>query len=190
MKEVRNQKSQVKLLVTHYSPLTSLFVGLLVLLAVGIGPAQPLFDAGAGHGGPHNAPPAPNRKLEALRIWRLTQELNLSEEQAMQFFPKVKRMRELRQEHRVARQALLDQLQTLLAQDPVEPAGLKTVLDSLNTIDETMRESELKLRQEIADMLTIEQQARLCVFEATFDRQARRMIEQIREDKDKPGRKQ
>jgi Spy/CpxP family protein refolding chaperone len=155
-------------------------------LAVGIGLGQPLPGYGAGRGGPHHAPPVPNRKLEALRIWRLTQELNLSEEQAMQFFPKLKRMRELRQEHRIARQAMLDDLESLLAQDPVEPAGLKPVLDSLDAIDDNLRESELKLRREIADLLTVEQQARLYVFEATFDRQARRMIEQIRGDKEQP----
>jgi Spy/CpxP family protein refolding chaperone len=187
VKEVKSQKSES---ISHKPQASSLIVGLLVLLAVGIGPAQPPPNPGPGPGGPHNAQPAPNRKLEALRIWRLTQELNLSEDQAAQFFPKLKRIRELRQEHRVARQAMLDELDSLLAQEPVEPAGLKSVLDSLNTIDDNMHESELKLRQEIADLLTVEQQARLYVFEASFDRQARRMIEQIQEDKDKPGRKQ
>jgi len=176
VKEVRSQKSEIR----------SFVVGLFTLLAVGIVMAQPILNPGSGPGGPPGASPVPNRKLEALRIWRLTQELNLSEEQAAQFFPKIKQMRELRQEHRVARQALLDELESLLAQDPVEPVGLKSVLDSLNTIDDYMRESELKLRQEIADLLTVEQQARLYVFEANFDRQARRMIGQIQGDKWRP----
>jgi Spy/CpxP family protein refolding chaperone len=181
MKKVQSSKFKVQ-----SSACSLQLVACGLLLAVGIGLGQPLPGYGAGHGGPHHASPVPNRKLEALRIWRLTQELNLSEEQAMQFFPKLKRMRELRQEHRIARQAMLDELEALLAQDPVEPAGLKPVLDSLDTIDENMRESELKLRREIADLLTVEQQARLYVFEATFDRQARRMIEQIRGDKERP----
>jgi hypothetical protein len=176
--EIRNQRSESAFRNPHSA---IRMVGLLVLLAVGIGSAQP--PPNPEPGGSPNALTAPSRKLEALRIWRLTQELNLSEDQSAQFFPKLKQLRELRQEHRVARQALLGQLESLLEQVPVAPAGLKSVLDSLNTIDENMRASESKLRQEIAGLLTIEQQARLYVFEANFDQQARRMIEQIQKDK-------
>lgn len=173
MKEIRNQKSRVR------NSLRLVACGLL--LAAGIGSAQP--PSNPGPGGPPNDSAAPNRKLEALRIWRLTQELNLSEDQAAQFFPKLKQLRELRQQHRVARQALVAQLETLLAQVPVEPTGLKPVLDSLNAIDVNTRESELRLRQEMAGLLTVEQQAKLYVFEANFDRQTRHVIEQIRKDK-------
>jgi Spy/CpxP family protein refolding chaperone len=157
-----------------------------VLLAVGSGRAQPVFGPGGHPGRPGGAASPPNRKLEALRIWRLTQELDLTEDQAGQFFPKLKKMREVREEHRSTRRALLDELDTQLEQEPVEPANLKSVLDSLAAIDDNMREAELKLRREITELLTIEQQARLYVFEANFDREARRMIKQIKEDKDKP----
>jgi Spy/CpxP family protein refolding chaperone len=147
---------------------------LVILVAAGSGRAQPA----SGPGGP-----PPNRKLEALRIWRLTQELDLSEDQAAQFFPKLKGLRELRQQHRAARSALLDELEARLKDEPVDPSAIKPVLDSLVAVDENAREAELRLRREIAELLTIEQQARLYIFEATFDRQARRVIQQIQQDK-------
>lgn len=138
-----------------------------------------------GPGGPPLTPTS--RKLEALRIWRLTQDLDLSEDQAALFFPKIKEMRELRHEHRRMRRALLDDLEKLLAADPVDPTRLTPILDSLETIEENQREAELSLRREINAILSIEQQARLYVFEAGFDRQTRRVINQIRGDRDKPG---
>ena len=147
---------------------------LVLLVAAGVGRAQP-------SPGPGGKPP--NRKLEALRIWRLTQELDLSEDQSAQFFPKLKGLRELRQQHRAARRALLDELEARLKDEPVDPSALKPVLDSLAAVDENAWEAELRLHREIADLLTIEQQARLYIFEATFDRQARRVIRQIQQDK-------
>ena len=132
--------------------------------------------------------PPTSRKLEALRIWRLTQELDLNEDQAALFFPKLKEMRELRHEHRLVRRALLDDLEDRLAVDPVDPVGLVPILDSLATIEDNLREAELGLRRELNTVLTVEQQARLYVFEAGFDRQARHIINQIREDRDKPRR--
>ena len=72
---------------------------------------------------------------------------------------------------------------------PGRPGCLDAGADSLATIDDNLREAEFGLRREISTVLTVEQQARLYVFEAGFDRQARHIIDQIREDRDKPKRK-
>jgi len=189
VREVRSQKSKVKSQKSKVKGQKSKVKGLRVG-GLGLGFALALVFAGfvvAQPGGGRHGPPSANRKLEALRIWRLTQELDLNEDQAAAFFPKLKAMRGLRHEHRMVRRALLDELGERLAEDPVDPARLTPVLDSLVIIEDNLREAELELRQEINAILTIEQQARLYVFEASFDRQARRVISEIREDRDKPG---
>jgi len=177
VRKVRSQKSKVK-----SQRVGSLGLGFaLALVMAGLVLAQP------GHRPLATDPrPSTSRKLEALRIWRLTQELDLNEDQAALFFPKIRAMRELRRQHRLVRRALLDDLEERLAADPVDPALLTPILDSLATIEDNLREAELGLRREINAILSIEQQARLYVFEAGFDRQARHVINQIREDRDKP----
>jgi len=175
VRKVRSRKSKVE-----SRRVGSLGLGFaLALVMAGLVLAQP-GPPTTGH-----RPPA-SRKLEALRIWRLTQELDLNEDQAALFFPKIRAMRELRRQHRLVRRALLDDLEERLAADPVDPALLTPILDSLATIEDNLREAELGLRREINAILSIEQQARLYVFEAGFDRQARHVINQIREDRDKP----
>jgi Spy/CpxP family protein refolding chaperone len=133
-------------------------------------------------------PPRPGQDIEALRIWRLTQELNLTEEQSSQFFPKLNRSRELRRTRREGRRAVLQDLTGAIKESPISTNRVKSLLDSLTTIDENFHAAEARLRSEIADILTIEQQARFILFTQRFDQETRKMIEQMRKGRNGSNR--
>jgi len=146
---------------------------LALILIGGLARAKPASPPPAA-GGPHA-----REKLEALRIWRLTEELNLTEDQSAQFFPKLKKLRQLREERRDNRRALIDELTKELAKDSSATPRLKQLLDSLQTVDDNYRDSERKVRREISQILTVQQQVRLLLFQETFERQTRHVIKQI-----------
>ena len=132
---------------------------------------------------PPNDTPQTREKLEALRVWRLTEELNLSEDQSAQFFPKLKQLRQVKDDFRAQRGVLMDELTAELAKKPPATARLKAALDSLQTIEDNRRAIEARVKHEIGQILTIEQQARMTVFQANFERQTRRVIKQIDKDR-------
>jgi Spy/CpxP family protein refolding chaperone len=126
------------------------------------------------------------QKLEALRIWRLTEELNLTEDQSAQFFPKLRKMREVREAHHENRRAVLADLAEALRSDSSDAKRLRQLMDSLAALDDNLRTAEQKSRQELNELLSVEQQARLILFQADFDRQTRRMIQQIQKERGHP----
>jgi Spy/CpxP family protein refolding chaperone len=128
--------------------------------------------------------------MEALMVWQLTDELNLTEDQSTEFFPKWKKLRRIRGQHHADRIAVLSDLTEVLKDESDRTTELKGLVDSLETLDENFRSAERKVRHELAGILTIEQQARLIVFQAGFERQTRRLIEQIRKERGRRDRKQ
>jgi hypothetical protein len=158
--------------------------GSVLLLAgiIGAQPETPPVPSEDAHGR------MPNRqKMEALMVVRLTDELNLTEDQGATFFPRWKRLRSLRELRRTDRNAVLGEMSELL-KGKTDDARLSTLVDSLETIDEYYHASEVRLRRELRETLTIEQQARYYVFTATFERQTRRMIQDMRREGEKPHR--
>lgn len=138
-------------------------------------------------GQPEPKPPPPEHqareKLEALRIWRLTEELNLTEEQSAEFFPRLRRLRLLREERQEKRRALINRLEEGLKSRATAPQ-LRAMLDSLEAMEEDFRRSETALRRELSRVLTVEQQVRLLLFQEHFERQTRQIIRQL----GRPGR--
>lgn len=144
------------------------------------------------------APPAPRKgngngrkpdaKLEALRVWKLTQELNLDEEQSAPFFANLTRSRKVRETYRASRRSMLDNLGIALKKKTLDIEELQAGVDSLETLEDSRRAEERSLRQELRSILSVEQLARFFVLQADFDRQARRVIGDIRRGQEHPGK--
>jgi Spy/CpxP family protein refolding chaperone len=118
--------------------------------------------------------------MEALMVWRLTEELNLTEDQSAQFFPKWRKIRLLREQYRQERNAVLDGMASLLKEPAPSVSELRSLVDSLETMEEDFRASQARLRRELYDVLTVDQQVRLILFQRNFEHDTRRAIEGIR----------
>lgn len=129
-------------------------------------------------------PPAPNpraeRIIEALLIWRLVDELDLTEAQIARIFPRIKTLKEIRLQ--LGRQALIlrEELRELLRQRPRDEAAIRAKvaeLDALRREIETRRERVLR---EIRAALTVEQQARFVLIQERFEAETLRLLEEVR----------
>jgi hypothetical protein len=118
--------------------------------------------------------------LEAVRITRMTEALNLSQEQMASFFPKLKQLEDDHRQMRRRHQDLVARLEVMM-QKRVGERELRAKLDS---IDRLRQESLMKMdriHRELDTILTLEQRARWRVFEENFDDEIRRMVMQAKE---------
>jgi Spy/CpxP family protein refolding chaperone len=136
------------------------------------------FAPDQGRGAP---PPGERReeirkKIEAIRIWRLTEELKLDEKTAARFFPAISNLAQKRNELMRENAETQRELRLYLEAGKPDEKKIKAALDRLESIHhETAKltEKEIDITK---DLLTVEQQARYYLFQQDFQREMREMI--------------
>jgi hypothetical protein len=121
----------------------------------------------------------PRAIIEKVRIYRLTQELDLTTEQAIEFFPKLNELQRVDREFRNAQQEILRELRILVR----DSAPDIEILESLTKYEDALKnrvERQIIKIKEIRKMLTPNQQARYLIFQDEFEREIRRMIQEVR----------
>src|SRR3990170_5440679 len=116
------------------------------------------------------------KKIEAIRIWRLTDALKLDEKTAARFFPVLssltQRRHELFRENREAERELRLSLET----NKPDEKKIKASLDKMEKNHHEMTKLTEKEIEATKDYLTVGQQARYYLFQQDFQREMRGMI--------------
>lgn len=150
-----------------------LVLSLLVLVFVG---AHPVAAHPAGTFAEKN----PREAIEAYRIWKLTEALDLSEDQMPLFFS---RLREIDEREAALRREELDALKDikqLLGRDQVDDGQLKKALARYTEARKKRIEEVRKMRGELMEMLTPRQQCQYVLFEEHFRKNLREIVERAR----------
>jgi len=107
------------------------------------------------------------KNFAMLRMWRLVDELEIDEDQAMRVFPAFRRQRvqhdSLEKHHR----QLLDVV-TMQLDEEVNDDALQVSIRNVRAAEEAIELSRSAFDQELAKLLTTRQQARLLLFDSTF----------------------
>ncbi len=146
------------------------------VLAVAVASAQPRNGAGEM--------PGSERAMEmirAMRIMRMRERLNLSDEQVAALLPKLSRRDSLMLSHRKAQAADFRLLKEKLAKRNPREAKLSQIMDRLKKEEDEHHQQMTRLRDEMLSLLSVEQQARFVIFEVEFEREIRGFIKRIRE---------
>jgi Spy/CpxP family protein refolding chaperone len=139
-------------------------------------------DAGRGFG----APPSEERreeirkKMEAVRIWRMTEELKLDEKTAARFLPAISSVEQKRRELMKDNVETMKELRTQLGSRNPDERKLKASLEKLEKNQQEMTRLREKEIEAAKNNLTSEQQARYLIFQQEFQREMRGMIEGAR----------
>ncbi len=150
------------------------------------------FEGGPGRGGPGGGMSEERReevrkKIEAVRIYRLTEELKLDPQTAAKMAALLgsveQKRRTIVQEQMGAMRELRDSLR---AGSPDE-RKLKGLLEKLEKNHHEMSEIRDKEMKGLKELLTVEQQARYLVFQQEFMREMRGMIAGARGGGQGPG---
>ncbi|MEO0128931.1 MAG: Spy/CpxP family protein refolding chaperone [candidate division WOR-3 bacterium] len=121
----------------------------------------------------------PREIIEKVRVYKLTEQLDLSEEQITKLFPRLKEMRKNEQEFHKQRMEIIQKLKELLDEKAKEQEIVKT-LNRLQELQKKRFESQLKELEEIKQILTPEQQAKFIIFQEEFEKEIRDLIREIR----------
>ncbi len=125
----------------------------------------------------------PKEKLEMIRIWKLTEELNLSEDQSTRFFPKLKELKRVREEFEQNRMKIIEEIENYLRNAKKYEKELKAKIQELELSESKFREAEAKIKKEIAAILTPEQQAKFMLFQMRFNEELRNVIQRAKKMK-------
>ncbi|UCC11697.1 MAG: hypothetical protein JSW02_10155 [candidate division WOR-3 bacterium] len=125
----------------------------------------------------------PRAIIEKIRIWRLTQELDLSTEQTAMLFPKLNELRKIEKTYNEQKRRILVELKDLLDRKASDEE-LTEVLSRYQEMNRQKMEVQIAKMAEIKKILTPVQQARYLIFEDEFNREIREMIKEVKKLKD------
>ncbi len=135
-------------------------------------------DAGPGRGGPPSEAKREQvrKKVEAVRMWRLTEELKLDEKASAQLASFLSSIEEKRRGLLKTTMDATRDLRSQLNAGKPDEGKLKAILDRIEKSQRELIGLREKEMSGIRGMLTVEQQARYVIFQQEFRREMRGMI--------------
>lgn len=138
---------------------------------------EPGYDNAQGRGGPDaKKREEVRKKVETVRMWRLTEELKLDEKTSARLASFLSALDEKRRGLMHERMETMGDLRALLKTEKPDEKKLKTDLGKLEKTRREMMELEAKEISGVKDILSVEQQARYVIFQQEFRRELRGMI--------------
>jgi Spy/CpxP family protein refolding chaperone len=118
--------------------------------------------------------------INTLRLLRMTQVLDLTEEQAAKIFPALNRIeKEKRGIHREIGQKMKE-LRLILAKEKTEEQEIESLIGDLKRLRNALKSQDEKLEKIMEENLTLVQRAKYFVFSVDFYRGLREKIDEAR----------
>jgi Spy/CpxP family protein refolding chaperone len=123
-------------------------------------------------------------EIETMKMWKMLEILDLSEEQSNNFLPAWRELQKAQKFFREKREDLLKSLELVLGEEKPDEGKIKDILRQLEKERVQLEEVQQRFRQKAQEVLTLEQQVKLLLFEDRFEK---RMMEIIRQYREKRG---
>jgi Spy/CpxP family protein refolding chaperone len=127
----------------------------------------------------------PRDIIEKVRLYRLIQELKLTDEQSTKLFPKLQEMRKNEHAFHTERLEIVEKLKKLLGENASD-GELTKVLDEFAAAFKKRAQSQAEELQSIRGILTAAQQAKFLIFQDEFEKEVRDLIKEVREHRHPP----
>jgi len=160
----------------------------LVLAAILLCPFEAAF---ARNPGGDISRPAKRKEVkqlvENMYIWKLTEALDLSEKQATKIFPRLNKARKEKRELAKEADELMRKLKDTLKEETAKETEtiLKETVDKLKDLRRAVKEKEEEEIKILEENLSVEQQAKLILFQRTFRKKIGHMVNRAREFRQK-----
>jgi Spy/CpxP family protein refolding chaperone len=119
------------------------------------------------------------RILEALLIWRLVDDLNLTDAQIARIFPQIRALKNARLEFARRQRELREEIRGLLRQRPRNPELIEVKVAELQTVKTQFEQRRAAILQRIQAALSVEQQARFVLIQETFEEDTVRLLNDL-----------
>ncbi len=155
-----------------------IILGVVLYLFQNITLAQPPFEPP-----PRKRLKEVGKRIEMLKMWRLTKELNLDESMAAKVFPLMNRFDRKRMDLEIERFRLMRELRGMIREDISSEDRDKRIEDIMKRLDEN-REALHRLRREerraLRKIFTPRQMAQYLLFQKRFEREIKHLIRKHR----------
>lgn len=121
----------------------------------------------------------PRAIIEKIRIYRLTKELDLTTEQAIEFFPRLNELQKIDKDFRAQQVEILANLRELVERR-AKDSEIQQTLSRYEALFKEKVDRQLRKLKEIRKLLTPEQQAKYLIFQDEFERDIRQMIKEVK----------
>ena len=129
----------------------------------------------------------PREIIEKVRIYKLTQALDLTTEQALKFFPKLKDLRKVEQEFIKGKMEIIREIKEIIKrEEKASEEKLKALINRYKEINDKKWKGQTEIINEMRDILTPLQQAKYLIFQEDFEREIREVIKEIRKHRPPP----
>ena len=125
------------------------------------------------------------KRVELIWMWKLTEELNLTEEEGTKVFPLLSTYEEKKRELREENRRLVRELKQMIDAGASE-GDLKKAIRSLEENDQKLSKVKKEGFNELAKILSVEKQARYIVFQEHFQREIHGLIKKARHRERRP----
>ena len=115
-------------------------------------------------------------RMRMLRMWRLTEFLNLDEKTAARFFPILNRYDNERENLIKQKRKTLLKLREALRAEKTDPKTLAKLVDKVNRLNDAFINLSRREQAELSKVLTLEQQAKLLLFKSEFEKRLGQML--------------
>jgi hypothetical protein len=119
--------------------------------------------------------------VHAYRVWKLTDVLDLSEDQMPAFYSKLREIDRLEAELLKDQREVVERLSKILEEERIDEEKLREALDEHRSIRLKRLEEVGRLRDEAEMMLNTRQRARYLVFDQEFRSDIRNIIQKARD---------
>ena len=127
----------------------------------------------------------PRAIIEKVRIYLITKELDLTSEQAVQFFPKLNELQKIEKEFRKKRADMLIELNKLLEHEAANQKILEVIREYENVHNKKIENQKMELK-EMKKILSPMQQAKYLIFQEKFEREIRSLIKEVKKHRLRP----
>ena len=124
--------------------------------------------------------PRGERIIEALLIWRLVDELDLTDAQIARMFPRIKALKDIRLEMGRRVPPLLREIRVMTRQLPRDDEAIRIKVTELNQLRVEMETRRRRQLQSIATLLTPEQLGKFALIQETFEIDTLRLLQEAR----------
>lgn len=170
----------------------SILLGLVLLFS-------PLLIGGGTAASPEEqkAPPATSRDLIGptskreralggvltIYIWKMTEAVGLTEEQAAQIFPKIREAFQIRWQSAAKRRQLLFSLRRAVDTSNQGKEGLEQLLSQWEENEAKLSASQREMLETLKKILTPEQQVKYLLFEEQFQGDLSKILQELRRER-------
>lgn len=123
------------------------------------------------------------RGVLTIYIWRMTEAVGLTEEQAAQVFPKIREAFQTRWQSAAKRRQLLFSLRRVVDSSNQGKEGLERLLSQWEENEAKLNASQREMLEALKKILTPEQQVKYLLFEEQFQGDLSKILEELRRER-------